>query len=97
MPARLNKAEGDAANWLSYGRTYSEQRFSPLAKITGGQRQAARARLVAALDTNRASSDTSCHRRGMYVSTAWSMVKAYDAASAVCCGPNDPKCRASAA
>jgi hypothetical protein len=23
----------DAANWLSYGRTYSEQRFSPLSKI----------------------------------------------------------------
>src|SRR5207245_4706595 len=25
--ARLNRADRDAANWLSYGRTYSEQRF----------------------------------------------------------------------
>ena len=32
--ARLVGADQDAANWMSYGRTYSEQRFSPLAKIT---------------------------------------------------------------
>jgi glucose dehydrogenase len=28
--ARLNKADRDAANWLSYGRNYREQRFSSL-------------------------------------------------------------------
>ena len=32
--ARMNNADRDAANWLSYGRTYSEQRFSPLTGIT---------------------------------------------------------------
>src|SRR5258706_13112911 len=32
--ARMMNAERDAGNWLSYGRTYSEQRFSPLTKIT---------------------------------------------------------------
>ena len=25
--------EADTTNWLSYGRTYSEQRFSPLTSI----------------------------------------------------------------
>jgi len=25
--ARMSNADGDAASWLSYGRTYSEQRF----------------------------------------------------------------------
>jgi quinohemoprotein ethanol dehydrogenase len=25
--ARMSNADRDAANWLSYGRTYSEQRF----------------------------------------------------------------------
>jgi glucose dehydrogenase len=31
--ARLTAADGDAANWLTYGRTYDEQRFSPLKQI----------------------------------------------------------------
>ena len=32
--ARLDRADQDPANWMTYGRTYSEQRFSPLAQIT---------------------------------------------------------------
>ena len=32
--ARIANADHDPANWPSYGRGYSEQRFSPLAKIT---------------------------------------------------------------
>ena len=32
--ARLLAADDDGANWLSYGRTYDEQRFSPLTKIS---------------------------------------------------------------
>src|SRR5204863_4528387 len=31
--ARLIAADRDSANWLTYGRTYSEQRFSPLRQI----------------------------------------------------------------
>ncbi|HEV7444713.1 MAG TPA: hypothetical protein VGO18_19105, partial [Steroidobacteraceae bacterium] len=31
--ARLTAADGDTANWLTYGRTYDEQRFSPLKQI----------------------------------------------------------------
>ena len=33
MPTRLVAADKDAANWLSYGRTYDEQRFSPLKQV----------------------------------------------------------------
>jgi len=31
---RIVAAEKDPANWLTYGRTYSEQRFSPLTRVT---------------------------------------------------------------
>ena len=31
--ARLLAADSDADNWLSYGRTYDEQRYSPLDQI----------------------------------------------------------------
>ncbi|MCS5517339.1 hypothetical protein NWF32_28060 [Pseudomonas qingdaonensis] len=30
---RLLNANQDAANWLAHGRTYDEQRFSPLTRI----------------------------------------------------------------
>ncbi len=32
--ARIQAADREPQNWLAHGRTYSEQRFSPLAKIT---------------------------------------------------------------
>ena len=44
--ARMKNADRDAANWMSYGRTYSEQRFSPLDTDHDGQCEAARPRLV---------------------------------------------------
>jgi len=31
--ARIENADAEARNWLSYGRTYSEQRYSPLKQI----------------------------------------------------------------
>ncbi|MCS5569825.1 MAG: hypothetical protein NZ768_05860, partial [Pseudomonadales bacterium] len=31
--ARINNAESEPGNWLAYGRTYEEQRFSPLKQI----------------------------------------------------------------
>ncbi|HXA98913.1 MAG TPA: hypothetical protein VNW05_00185, partial [Steroidobacteraceae bacterium] len=31
--ARIADADAEPGNWLTYGRTYSEQRYSPLAKI----------------------------------------------------------------
>ena len=32
--SRIIGPDHDPANWMTYGRTYSEQRFSPLARIT---------------------------------------------------------------
>src|SRR5258707_10519420 len=80
--ARMNNADRDTANWLSYGRTYSEQRFSPLTKITSDNAKQLGLAWFADLDTNRGQQATPLIIDGvMYVSTAWSMVKAYDAAT----------------
>lgn len=32
----LVTSDGDSANWVTYGRTYSEHRFSPLSAINDG-------------------------------------------------------------
>jgi quinohemoprotein ethanol dehydrogenase len=32
--ARLRDAAADSSDWLMYGRTYNEQRFSPLTQIS---------------------------------------------------------------
>jgi quinohemoprotein ethanol dehydrogenase len=80
--ARMNNADRDAANWLSYGRTYSEQRFSALSSITADNAKQLGLAWFADLDTNRGQQATPLVIDGaMYVSTAWSMVKAYDAAT----------------
>jgi quinohemoprotein ethanol dehydrogenase len=77
---RLAGAEQDAANWLSYGRTYSEQRFSPLARITADNAKGLGLAWYADFDTNRGQEATPLIIDGvMYVSTAWSMVRAFDA------------------
>src|SRR5262245_57389977 len=34
--ARIIAADKEPGNWLSYGRTYDEQRFSPLDKVNAG-------------------------------------------------------------
>ena len=70
--ARMKNADGDAANWLSYGRTYSEQRFSPLTKITSDNAKQLGLAWFADLDTNRGQEATPLVIDGvMYVSTAW--------------------------
>jgi alcohol dehydrogenase (cytochrome c)/quinohemoprotein ethanol dehydrogenase len=78
--ARLDNAERDSSNWLSYGRTYSEQRYSPLAKISDSNAKQLGLAWYADLDTDRGQESTPLVIDGvLYVSTAWSMVKAYDA------------------
>src|SRR6266436_2403 len=90
--ARMNNAERDAGNWLSYGRTYSEQRFSPLTRITSDNARQLGLAWFADLDTNRGQQATPLVIDGvMYVSTAWSMVKAYDAASGKLLWSYDPE------
>ncbi|HEX9391841.1 MAG TPA: PQQ-dependent dehydrogenase, methanol/ethanol family [Usitatibacteraceae bacterium] len=90
--ARMKGADRDAANWLSYGRTYSEQRFSPLARIDAGNAKELGLAWYADLDTNRGQQATPLVIDGvMYVSTAWSLVKAYDAATGKLLWSYDPE------
>jgi PQQ-dependent dehydrogenase (methanol/ethanol family) len=78
--ARLNGADRDPANWLVYGRTYSEQRFSPLTRITADNANELGLAWCGDFDTNRGQEATPLIIDGvMYVSTAWSVVKAFDA------------------
>ncbi len=80
--ARIAAADREPGNWMSHGRTYDEQRFSPLAKINAGNVKDLGLAWYADLDTNRGQEATPIVVDGkLYVSTAWSMVKAYDAAT----------------
>jgi quinohemoprotein ethanol dehydrogenase len=77
---RITAADQDPTNWLTYGRTYSEQRFSPLARITADNVKQLGLAWYADLDSNRGQEATPLAIDGVfYVSTAWSIVKAYNA------------------
>ena len=90
--ARLNGANAETANWLSYGRTYDEQRYSPLDKIndqTVGQLKLA---WFHDLDTARGQEATPLAVDGViYISTAWSKVLAFDGATGKLLWSYDPK------
>jgi quinohemoprotein ethanol dehydrogenase len=78
--ARLAAGEPDGANWLSYGRTYDEQRFSPLTQVSDSNVGQLGLEWSADMDTARGQEATPIEVDGvLYTSTAWSMVKAYDA------------------
>jgi PQQ-dependent dehydrogenase (methanol/ethanol family) len=77
---RLAAADAEPGQWMSHGRTHSEQRFSPLDQIT--TENVARLGLAwyADFDTNRGQEATPLFVDGaLYVSTAWSKVYAFDA------------------
>ncbi|HZD52745.1 MAG TPA: PQQ-dependent dehydrogenase, methanol/ethanol family, partial [Woeseiaceae bacterium] len=90
--ARIEAADSEPGNWLSHGRTYREQRFSPLTQIDADNA----ARLGLAwyydLDTNRGQEATPIVVDGiMFVSTAWSKVKALNAATGELLWAYDPE------
>ena len=90
--ARLLAANEDGANWMSYGRTYDEQRFSPLTDVNDTNVGQLGLEWSADMDTARGQEATPIVVDGvMYVSTAWSMVKAYDAATGKPLWAYDPK------
>jgi alcohol dehydrogenase (cytochrome c)/quinohemoprotein ethanol dehydrogenase len=77
--ARLIEAGGDFDNWLTTGRTYDEQRHSPLARINDSNVGTLGLAWYADLDTARGQEATPLVIDGtIYISTAWSMVKAYE-------------------
>jgi quinohemoprotein ethanol dehydrogenase len=76
---RIIGARTDGANWLTTGRTYDEQRHSPLNQINRQNVGQLGLAWFADLDTARGQEATPIVIDGtIYVSTAWSMVKAYD-------------------
>jgi alcohol dehydrogenase (cytochrome c)/quinohemoprotein ethanol dehydrogenase len=78
--------------WLSYGRDYSEQRFSPLDQVNAGNVGQLGLAWFADLETARGQEATPLMHNGvLYVSTAWSMVKAFDAATGKLLWSYDPK------
>jgi quinohemoprotein ethanol dehydrogenase len=82
----------DAADWLSYGRTYDEQRFSPLSQIDAATVGRLGVAWWAEFDTDRGQEATPLVHDGvLYTTTAWSKVRAFDAATGAPLWSYDPK------
>ncbi len=82
----------EPGEWLSYGRTYDEQRFSPL--MTVNKETIGRLGLAweTTFDTDRGQEATPIVSGGvLYVSTAWSKVFAFDAKTGERLWSYDPK------
>jgi quinohemoprotein ethanol dehydrogenase len=89
---RIVQADQDPANWLTHGRTYSEQRFSPLAKIDAGNVKQLGLAWFVDLDTHRGQEATPLIIDGvLYSTSAWSKVQAIDAASGKLLWQYDPQ------
>ena len=90
--ARILAADSEPGNWLSYGRTYSEQRFSPLAKINQSNIRNLGLAWFLDLDTHRGQEATPLVIDGvMYSTSAWSKVQAIDARTGKLLWQYDPK------
>jgi len=90
--ARLIKADSEPGNWMTSGRTYSEQRYSPLDLINVGNIANLKLAWFYDLETARGQEATPLVVDGvMYVSTAWSIVKAFNAATGQLRWSYDPK------
>ena len=79
---RLRSADADTANWLMYGRTYDDHRFSPLTQIN--EQTIGKLGLVwtRELGTTRGLEATPLVENGViYTTSAWSVVYALDAKS----------------
>ncbi len=91
--ARLTAAAKDGANWMSTGRTYDEQRHSPLDKINAGNVKQLGLAWHHDFDAiNRGQQATPIVVDGvLYVSTAWSKVFAFNAKTGELLWSYDPK------
>lgn len=100
--ARLQAAAKDAANWLHYGREYTNQRFSPLKQITPDNVDRLVPKWIYQTGTNATFQTSPIVADGvMFISTPFSHVVALDARSGqelwryehkrttdkLCCGP----------
>ncbi len=89
---RLMNADREPAQWMAVGRSYDEQRYSPLTQINSENVSKLGLTWFADLDTNRGQEASPIVIDGvLYVSTAWSKVRAFDAVSGKALWSFDPK------
>ena len=89
---RLTHANDEPGQWLIEGRTYDEERFSPLKQINTETVSRLGLAWYADFDSNRGQEATPLVIDGViYLSTAWSKVKAYDARTGRLLWAYDPK------
>ena len=90
--ARLRGADADSANWLTHGRTYAEQRFSPLAEIRAENATQLGLAWSLELGTNRGVEATPIAVDGFLFATGpWSVVYAVDARTGQMIWTHDPQ------
>ena len=90
--ARLTSADNEPGNWMSQGRTYSEQRFSPLDKVNADNVGNLGLAWSFELSTNRGVEVTPIVVDGvMYVTSSWSLVYALNARTGELLWKYDPK------
>ncbi|HTY48584.1 MAG TPA: PQQ-dependent dehydrogenase, methanol/ethanol family [Steroidobacteraceae bacterium] len=90
--ARLLGADAEPGQWMAVGRTYDEQRFSPLVQINADNVARLKLAWFADFDSNRGQEATPLYIDGvLYLSTAWSRVKAFDARTGRPLWAFDPK------
>ena len=85
-------ANAEAGNWLTHGRTYDEQRYSPLTDINDGNVDELGLAWYAELNTNRGIEATPIVVDGiMFVTGGWSIVHALDARTGARLWTYDPE------
>ena len=90
--ARLAAADADPANWMSHGRTYSEDRYSPLAQINAGNVQDLGLAWYFESDSTVGTEATPLVVDGvMYTTSTWNILHAFDAATGEELWRYDPK------
>jgi quinohemoprotein ethanol dehydrogenase len=89
---RIAAADSEPGNWMVHGRTYSEQRFSPLKQINDQNVSQLKLAWSYDLDTHRGQEATPLVVDGvMYFTSAWSKVFALDAGTGAVLWSYDPK------
>ena len=89
---RLENADADPGQWMSVGRTWSEQRFSPLKRINDSNVQRLGIAWFADLNTYRGVEATPLVVDGvLYNISAWDITTAYDATTGKVLWTYDPK------
>ena len=89
---RISSANSEPGNWLAHGRTYDEQRFSPLDQITDENVGELGLAWFHETDSKRGLEATPIVIDGvMYTSGAWSTVQALDARNGELIWEHDPQ------